>query len=150
MEMTYPIEQPEDAQCIRWSRVGISIVVFLYGFRSIYNLLAYFEANPIMNWFVDQIKDAPDPRNMPVGARIYTLVFDFLFNFLSSFLCLIGLEALRRHELQFVNDDFYGPNQLLISKGSRPTEGNQSSQSSARKPTLPVENEGEVSSKKSM
>jgi hypothetical protein len=92
-----------------------------------------------MTWFINQINRASDPKNLPVGARIYTLAFDFVFNFVSSSLCLIGLEALRRHEMQFINDDIYGPTPLLQPKNTRATDGNRSSQSSTRKLAIPTE-----------
>jgi hypothetical protein len=109
--MTFPITQPRDRGCLRWSVIAIVVATVLFAVRAIYNLLGYFDANPIDLWFARETTKAL-PKHLPVGIRVFNFAYDFVFNFGCSILSVVGMAALSHHEAEFDDDGFYRPNEV--------------------------------------
>jgi hypothetical protein len=104
--MTYPIAQPSDRSCIRSSIFLLTFGTVLFSVRAVYDLLAFFGSNPIDLWFEREVGKA-DPKNLSVSIRVFNVLYDLIFNFGCSFVSIVGIAALRHHEVAFDDDDFY-------------------------------------------
>lgn len=101
----YPVIQPEDVSCVRFSKFGILFFSVLFGLRSLYNLLNYVDVNPIQNFMNRETDKAT--RILSTGARIVQFFYYFVFDFLTSVMLITSVFMFRRHDIQFADDPFY-------------------------------------------
>jgi len=103
--ISYPVIQPEDEKCVKWSVAGVGIFCITFLFRSVFNILHYFGVNPVTHWFQNELLIDP---NMPTkAARNFQLVFSIVFELGTSIMTMIGVSMIRMHDMKFTNDPFY-------------------------------------------
>lgn len=107
--VSYPVVQPEDVSCVKWSKIGLWTIVFLFVIRSIHNFLTYIGCNPWNHWLMRTIEAAEDPMNLGTPVRAYHFLFDFIFNYVCAGIGIGGVYLLRKHDLDFADDSFYAP-----------------------------------------
>ncbi|KAH0787156.1 hypothetical protein GPJ56_008870 [Histomonas meleagridis] len=111
--ISYPVIQPEDATCIRWSKVGVWSFCIIYFIRCLYNALHFFEANPIGEWIdVELQKPGKTPS---AGVRAYSFMFFIIFDYATALMSIAGVFTLYQHDLKFADDPFYAKIQKINS-----------------------------------
>lgn len=116
--ISYPVIQPEDSAFVRWYVVGAWIFCITFFIRSVFNILHYFNQNPAIAWFQQELmrsNDRPDK-----AAIMFQFFFTLIFEWLTSLMTIIGVYFLRQHDLKFSDDPFYARAQVshLIISGN--------------------------------
>jgi hypothetical protein len=105
--ITYPVVQPEDRPCVKWSQVLIVLIVALGAARGIFELTTYPGWNMVMTW-IDKAQDSAATSGTLSGrARAFLCCWEVFFGNLFSQLLIFAVLTLRAHEVQFDNDPIY-------------------------------------------
>ena len=98
--ITYPFTPPEHTSCVRWSRIGMWIMISIFFIRFFWDFFDYLGLNKLMNW----VQDAD--LNL-VGPRIVYFLIQVIIDLAPPILAMIGAYILRKHDLEFAADPFY-------------------------------------------
>jgi hypothetical protein len=101
--LSLPIIQPGDVRFVRWWRIGLIVFVGLFVMRGFYDIAVFFGGNTVVGWM------SPGDQwwVTATGVRVFQVMFDLVFCIGISCLSVIGVVALREHERQFEDDEFY-------------------------------------------
>jgi hypothetical protein len=103
----YPMPAPEDQVCLRWIRVVFGCMVFFLLFIALWRLLEVLNVNPLVIALRKMTASAPDPADLPIGARLLWVLFDLITKFFSSSSAIITVVMLRMHDVRFKDDPMY-------------------------------------------
>ena len=103
--VAYPMVQPDDVCCVNFGRIGIVLYVIIYGLRLIWNLLQYYELNPIVKWFNMELKKTAEIPNG--SARTFQFFFFLLFDFLPSLLAVVSVYLFSKHDIVFNENPYF-------------------------------------------
>ena len=106
--ISYPVIQPEDASCVRFSRIGLFLFAGIFLAKAIFSLLVFLGANKMSISITQEIHDNSRDKLSP-AARAYYVSGAFVFEFIPCLLAILAVFVVRKHEIEFVNDPFYAP-----------------------------------------
>ena len=95
----------KDRKCIAFSTVGIAFFCFIFILRVIYNILGYFDVNPIEHFLNNEI-EATD-RIPSAAVRTFTVLYYFLFDFCAGCLGIGAVLLIEKKDLNIVTDPNY-------------------------------------------
>jgi hypothetical protein len=107
--ITYPVVQPEDLPCVRWSVVFITLIVGLAVAKGIWNLTGYWGRNAVTDWAAKQQAAVVRPEDLPWPARAFLCCWELVAGVLFSLLLILAVRELSAHEIQFDDDSVYQP-----------------------------------------
>lgn len=103
----YPVIQPEDQTCVKYSNIGIVAFIFIFIVRFFHNILTYCNVGPV-KWYAKQMHETTGTI-LNNELRAFEFLYQFFFDFLPALFSIITVYVLRQHDLKFVDDPFYGP-----------------------------------------
>jgi hypothetical protein len=115
--LSSPIVQPGDVRFVKWGRIGLIVFVGLNVVRGIYDVTVFIGRDAIVGWM-----EKDSWYNMSAGDRAFQVLFDLVFCNAVSSLSIIGVVAVREHERQFEDDDFYQDNTRISERLIRQSE----------------------------
>lgn len=106
--ISYPVIQPEDVSCVRFSRIGLFLFVGIFLAKTIFSFLVFLGVNKMSDRITQEIHDNLRDRLSP-ASRAYYVTGAFVFEFVPCLLAILAVFVVRKHEIEFANDPFYAP-----------------------------------------
>lgn len=103
--ISYPVVQPEDASCVKWSTVGVWVFSITFSLRGLHNILQFCGVNPIITWIT--IEMSGDGGRPTAAARAFQFAFTVVFELCTAVMGAVGALVLKKHDMQFADDPFY-------------------------------------------
>ena len=103
-QVTYPIVQPEDRSCVNFCKFGVGVNTVVFLFRMVYNILTFFEANPVENWSNRMNRGVATPV---AAVRVWNFFGNLLFDFVPCVLSMIAVRLFKEHDMLFEENPYY-------------------------------------------